>query len=126
VELGRRGEDVASRWLEGRGWTILARNQRQGPRELDLIAARECVLAFVEVKTRTNDSFGHPFDAITPRKQLEVRRAARAWMASEAGRSWMRTRNRSGCPELELRFDAVAVRFFRDGSSDLEHLADAW
>jgi putative endonuclease len=126
VELGQRGEEVASRWLEGRGWTIVARNQREGARELDLIAARGCVLAFVEVKSRTGDLYGHPFEAITSRKQREVRRAARSWLASEAGRGWTRVRRDSGCRELEFRFDAVAVRFYRDGRVDLEHLADAW
>ena len=47
---GRAAEEVACLWLEAEGWTIVARNWRRGPGELDIIAARADELAFVEVK----------------------------------------------------------------------------
>jgi putative endonuclease len=48
---GRAGEELAARLLASEGWTILARNFRAGPGEIDIVAARGEVLAFVEVKT---------------------------------------------------------------------------
>ncbi|MCH7992121.1 MAG: YraN family protein, partial [Gemmatimonadetes bacterium] len=52
-ELGAWGERLAGARLERRGWTILERNYRLGRREVDLIARKEGILAFVEVKTRS-------------------------------------------------------------------------
>jgi putative endonuclease len=47
---GREAEEVASLWLEASGWTIVVRNWRRGPGELDIVAAKAGELAFVEVK----------------------------------------------------------------------------
>ena len=67
---GRSGEELAARFLEARGWTILERNLRSGRREVDLVARKDSVVAFVEVKCRRGRRFGHPLDAITAAKQL--------------------------------------------------------
>ncbi len=116
-ERGRRGEALAVEYLQRRGWTILARNWRDGPRELDVVAAREGVLAFVEVKGRAASSLASPFEAITPRKRREIERAARAWLAGRATEA---------TPFRVVRFDAVAVVFRREGAVAVEHLEDAW
>lgn len=50
--LGRRGEDAAAAWLERRGWTVLDRRVRTKAGEVDLVARREGLVAFVEVKVR--------------------------------------------------------------------------
>ncbi len=50
--FGRRGEDAAAAWLERRGWTVLARRVKTKAGEIDLIARRDRLVAFVEVKTR--------------------------------------------------------------------------
>ena len=50
--FGRRGEDAAAAWLERRGWTVLARRVKTKAGEVDLIARRERLVAFVEVKVR--------------------------------------------------------------------------
>ncbi|MBI4540473.1 MAG: YraN family protein [Gemmatimonadetes bacterium] len=113
-ELGRRGEEVAARYLEARGWTILERNARFGHKEIDLIARREGVIAFVEVKTRAGTQFGHPLEAITQRKRREIRTVAAAWLR----------RARPGA--ATLRFDAVSVVFRGAEPALLEHVEDAW
>jgi putative endonuclease len=84
-ELGRRGEEIAAQILETRGWTIVARNYRLGHREIDLIIKKHRTIAFVEVKTRVRADHGHPLTAITPAKQREIARVARAWIARLAG-----------------------------------------
>lgn len=113
-DRGRWGEEIAALHLQDRGWRILARNQRVGHKELDLVARRGALLAFVEVKTRSGPGFGHPLEAITRRKRREVVAAARGWL---------REHPQPGC---RLRFDAVAV-FLEDGRpARVEHVAGAW
>jgi putative endonuclease len=113
---GRAGEACAARHLEARGWTILARNWRDGPRELDLVARRGEVLAFVEVKTRGPDGWGHPLESLTRRKRSEVERAAKAWLGATSPPPGTST----------IRFDAIIVWTGGSGAPSVEHLPDAW
>ncbi len=119
---GREGEALAARYLEARGWRVLDRNWRDGPRELDLVAQRDGVLAFVEVKTRGEGSWGHPLDALTRRKRREVERAARAWLRREPEIP----RAAGVGPPVQIRFDAVVVRLEATGEPGVLHVPDAW
>src|SRR4051812_48164000 len=82
-KLGEKGELIAERWLQSRGWTVLARRFRSGHRDIDLVVARPCaegrMVAFVEVKTRMSAEYGGPLGAVNWRKQRELGRAARDW-----------------------------------------------
>lgn len=114
---GDRGEALAASYLEERGWRIVARNWRPsgvGLRgEIDLVAARPGVLAFVEVKSRSTDAFGGPLVAVTARKQARIRRLATAFLREHRLRA------------AQLRFDVVAVRF--DGPEPVvEHVEAAF
>lgn len=113
-EFGARGEDLAARYLERLGYTILTRNFRFGHREIDLVVGRGDLVAFVEVKSRSGDAFGHPFEAITAHKRREVERVARSWQ------------HRFGRPGTQYRFDAVAIRSRRGAAPLIEHIPDAW
>ena len=99
--MGAAGEDAALGWYADRGYQLLARNWRCASGEVDLIASRGDVLVFCEVKTRTDDTFGEPFEAVTLAKQARIRRAAAAWLRSES-----RPRRAWG----EMRFDVASVR----------------
>ncbi len=70
--LGRWGERTASSVLERCGWRILARNYCFGRREIDLVMRRGNLVAFVEVKTRAGEGYGHPEEAVTRLKQREI------------------------------------------------------
>ena len=74
----RRGEDIAHRFLEKKGYMVVARNYRTpaGGNEVDLIAWQKEHLVFVEVKTRRADSPSAPERAVTPEKQRRIVRAA--------------------------------------------------
>jgi len=113
-KLGRAGENLAARHLERRGWRIVERNVRFGHREIDLIAAKGDVIAFVEVKARASAEFGHPLAAITHRKRQEIRTVASEWLR----------RARPGA--VTLRFDAVSVLFRENKPPLIEHVEDAW
>ena len=110
---GRAGESAAAAYLEGRGWRVLERNWRFYHKEVDLVVERDGVVAFVEVKTRSADGWGHPLEAITAGKRRELRLAALGWIAANGG------------PYRTFRFDAIVVLRDRNGTR-LEHVEDAW
>jgi putative endonuclease len=112
--LGDRGEELAARHLQAKGWVILGRNFRMGRKEIDLVARRGEVVAFVEVKTRSGLGYGHPLEAITWKKRREIQQVAAAWI------------DRFGRPDDTYRFDAVAVVVHAGGPPAFEHVEDAW
>lgn len=81
-DLGRRGEQLAAEHLAAIGWTILERNWRCSLGELDIVADDGGTVVVVEVKTRSGLGYGHPLDAVTPRKLARLRRLAGAWCAA--------------------------------------------
>jgi len=96
--LGRFGEDRAAEWLEEHGFRLVERNWRCARGEVDIIAWHSCTLVFIEVKTRSGISTGHPFEAITASKMSRLRRLVPAWFDDH--------------PEVSaraVRIDAVAV-----------------
>ena len=112
--LGDRGEGLAAEHLVRAGWVIADRNFRLGHSEIDLVARRGEVVAFVEVKTRSGLGYGHPLETITLRKRREIQRVAGAWVA------------RHGRPGDLYRFDAIAILAGSGGVAELEHVENAW
>lgn len=73
-EIGKIGEDLATKYLENLGYTIIERNFMANQGEIDIVArdnAKE-ELVFVEVKTRTNTLYGKPIDSVTEPKQKHL------------------------------------------------------
>jgi len=68
LETGKEGEEMAAAWLLEQGFTILHRNWKHSYFELDVIAEKEDILHFIEVKTRTTDTYGHPEEGVTAKK----------------------------------------------------------
>jgi len=99
--LGRRGEDIAQRFLQRSGMIIVDRNYRMasGAGEVDLVGWDSDTLVFVEVKSRKTDEYGAPDRAIGLQKQASLTRAAREY-ARHAEVRWDR-----------VRFDVVNVVF---------------
>ena len=108
--LGRRGEEIAARYLASRGLAIVERNWRCPQGEIDLIARDGGELVFVEVKTRSSVAFGHPLESITPAKLARLRRLAAAWCDAHPG------------AHETIRIDAIAVIAPRVGDVEIEHL----
>ena len=79
--LGEFGEKVAIDFLEENAYLICERNFRMGRYgEIDIIAEKEGVLTFIEVKTRTNKIYGRPSEAVTLAKQNKIRRVAEYYL----------------------------------------------
>jgi putative endonuclease len=106
---GRRAEASAALWLQLKGYRILDRRARTPHGEIDLIALRGNILAFVEVKARARREAA--VEAVTPELRSRVERAAQMW----AGR-------RRGMELRNWRFDVVAIVPGRLP----HHLRDAW
>jgi len=114
-EIGRAGEDLAALYLADRGWVIVERNvrfSREG--ELDIVASRGGVLAFVEVKTRRSRAFGIPAEAVTYAKQRRIRGLAQRYLADRKPRAHA------------VRFDVIEVEADARGAFLLRHLEDAF
>ena len=106
---GRRGESLARLALRLAGYRILAQGHRTAPGEIDIIARRGKILAFVEVKSRAD--FGLAADALLARQRRRIARAAAGYLATR--------------PELQscrCRFDVMLVAPWRWP----RHIADAW
>ena len=113
ASFGSLGERIAALYLQLAGCTILERNYRFEHVEIDLIVRDGDCLAFVEVKTRGNSSFGGALDAVRSGKMRNVRRAARGYLLSAP----------AGFRPREYRFDLIALDCdFRRGTMALEHL----
>jgi len=79
-DTGKRGEALAACWLIMQGYQILHHNWRVGRYEIDLIARRNGVLHFVEVKTGTGTGFGYPEDRINKRKWKTFQRCGEQYL----------------------------------------------
>jgi len=110
---GVEGERIAKTFLQLRGWTILEHRFRLGRWEVDLIARRRGVIAFVEVKTRSSHQLGSPVDAVTWAKKREVARVARGWV------------DRFGGPAWTYRFDVIGVTMTAEGPL-VQHVESAF
>jgi putative endonuclease len=115
--LGRgvQGEKLAARFLRGRGYKILYRNfKARGGGEIDVVCRDGDTLVFVEVKTRRNDEFGRPIEAVGRQKQMRV---------SKGGLAWLRLLDN---PDVSFRFDVVEVLLPEHGEPCLELIQDAF
>jgi putative endonuclease len=96
--LGNQGEGHARRYLEGRGYTLLAANWHCAAGELDLVMRDGDEVVFVEVKTRRGEQAGRAEDAISPAQQRRLL-AAGEWFLAE----------RPDLDDLIWRIDLVAI-----------------
>ncbi|GAB3507154.1 YraN family protein [Spirosoma knui] len=111
-ETGKQGEDHAVRYLQDNGYEIVARNYRHQHAEIDLIAKKGKLLVFVEVKTRTNLSFGNPEEFVSYTKAKLVMRAAEHYVFAH---NWL----------FDLRFDIIAITM-RNNEFRVKHIEDAF
>jgi putative endonuclease len=123
LRTGRLAEARAAEHLRSLGYEILARNARTKYGELDVVALDRPALVFVEVKAaRAGNKVGpeRPVLWVTPRKQLQVRRLAAAWLAER--------RESGSTPRYaEIRFDAIGVLLDRDDVVlEVEHIVAAF
>lgn len=80
VERGQKAEKIVAAYLERYGCTIIARNWRTRMCEIDIVAEREGIIYFCEVKYRTHNKQGSGIEYITTKKLAQMRFAAESWV----------------------------------------------
>ena len=111
-DLGKKGEQTACDFLKEKNWEILEKNWRTGRAEVDIIAKDRHVLVFVEVKTRTNDVFEKPEEAVSTKKRRLMIRAAIDYM--------YKTKH-----DGAIRFDIIGI-ILKNERHFIEHISDAF
>lgn len=111
-ETGKKGEEAACKLLSEKGFRILHKNWRVGKLELDIVAAKENLLVFVEVKTRDKLDYGNPWDAVSNAKIRKIVDAADLYIQKYDY-------------DMEVRFDVMSV--LKKGDDYFpEHIEDAF
>jgi putative endonuclease len=111
--LGRRGEQLAARFLQRAGLRIIERRFRLRCGEIDLIALDRELVVFVEVKTRRGRGYGTPAESVTPTKQRKISRVALIFLS------------RRGWHERPCRFDVVEI-VAAGKTPEIRHIPDAF
>lgn len=111
-ELGKKGEELATEYLQQNGYKILDTNWTFQKAEIDIIATKENILTIVEVKTRSSLEFGLPQDFVNPKKIQLLVKAVNAYIDDRK-------------IDFEVRFDIVAIHKNKE-SFVIEHLIDAF
>lgn len=114
LDLGKLGEAQAVARLKNEGYRVLARNYRNTFGEIDIIAQDGKWLCFIEVRTRTKDWHGHPFESISAVKQKKIIRAARGYLSEQ------------NTEDVDARFDVVAVIPDEAGGFTVELIKNAF
>ena len=115
LRLGKRGENLACQFLRRNGYKILYRNFRgRTGGEIDVVCRERDTLVFVEVKTRTGEDFGRPFEAIDRNQRKRI---------SRGGLAWLRLLDD---PDILFRFDVVEVIIAEGAEPRLELIRNAF
>jgi len=105
--LGQSGEKKAEKYLISQGYDVLEKNFRCKFGEIDLIAQKDGVLVFVEVKTRSGSGYGMGFESVTKKKQEKLLLTAQTYMA--------------GRKPLQARFDVISI-----DKGEITHIKNAF
>jgi putative endonuclease len=110
--LGPEGEDVAVQHLKTKGYRIIYRNYKTPIGEADIVAANKDITVFIEVKTRSSERFGEPFEAVNHRKREKLKKIALFYQKHEDNRA-------------AIRFDVISIKR-KNGNYIIEHIEEAF
>jgi putative endonuclease len=113
--LGRRGEAEAEKHLRGLGYRIVGRRERVLRGDIDLVALDGRTVVFVEVRSRSDTTHGHPAETVGTRKQRRIAELATAYI------------RRHRLEDCQVRIDVVTVTFGPPGERPVvEHFQNAF
>jgi putative endonuclease len=107
---GKKGEDLASKYLENKGYKIIERNFRKGYGEIDIIATHRNTLIFVEVKTRSTSLFGGAIEAITYQKLQKLIKTCEFYKMTHYN-----------LPDT-MRIDAILIDLIKNAIKSIQHV----
>ena len=111
-DFGKYGEAIALSFLKKKGYGILHTNWRYSRAEVDIIAKKNDVIVFIEVKSRSSQDFGAPEESVSFQKQSLLTKAANAYLEEYN-------------LDLEVRFDIITVLKQSDNYT-INHIEDAF
>ena len=112
-EFGKAGEQMAVEWLAVQGFQVISRNWKFARYELDIIASRDDILHFIEVKSRHDDFFGKPEDWVSWKKGKHMLTAGVAFQ--EKYPAW-----------AQIQYDILAILLTPDGKRDIFFIEDVY
>jgi len=111
-EKGRLGETIAADYLMKNGYRIIEKNYRTKLGEIDLIAEKDNILVFIEVKSRSNTNFGFPYEAVNRKKINRIIKASLVYLKQK------------GYENYQIRYDIIEIFLSRDGK--INHIKNAF
>lgn len=111
--IGQQGENLALNYLENKGYKIIERNYRYGRGEIDIIAEKDQMLIFIEVKTKKFGDFGDPIYWITRKKQRQIGTVAKGYLFER------------NITDRDCRFDVITLTW-EEGAWKIDHIEDAF
>jgi putative endonuclease len=112
-DFGKKGESLAAAWLLERGYALLHQNWKHSRFEIDIIAKKENILHFIEVKARRSNRFGFPEESVDKKKMQNLMNAAEAFQFRFP--EWKR-----------IQYDVLSVNVNPDGSIEFFFIEDVY
>jgi putative endonuclease len=112
-EFGKAGEQMAAEWLEQHGFHLISRNWKFARYEVDIIASRDEILHFIEVKSRHDDLFGNPEDWVDRRKGRHLLTVGEAFQDKYP--VWK-----------QVQYDILSILLTPDGKRDFFFIEDVY
>lgn len=113
--IGKIGEEAASKYLEAKGYRIRERNYRTYFGEIDIIGEYRGSIIFVEVKTRCSDRFGYPEEAVNSIKQKKIIKNSLNYLA------------RYHLWQINSRFDVILISISNNKTiKEIKHIKNAF
>lgn len=113
ILIGKTGEELATEWLQSKGFLILHRNWRFEHLEIDVVAFKEGWLHFIEVKTRNNLRYGLPEEGVTKTKIKNLMRAGAAYQFRNPG-------------STKIQYDIVSVLMLKGKKPEILFIEDIY
>ena len=112
--FGKKGEDIAVKFLKRMGYKIIETNYNTKFGEIDIIAKIKGTLSFIEVKTRKNENFGLAKEAVNFKKQEKIRRTGMVYI-----------KNKNISDDIGISFDIIAIQY-ENGKPNIELIENAF
>lgn len=112
-ETGKLGEALAAVYFTEKGYRILHQNWQHQKLEVDIIAEKDRILHFIEVKTKRTNNFGYPEDQVSKQKLRNLIEAAEEYLFTDP--KWKK-----------IRFDILAITLQTDGEAEYFLIEDVY
>lgn len=112
ISKGRYGESLAREYIINKGYKVLEVNYTTKLGEVDIIALDKNIIAFIEVKTRTNKNFGYAYEAVNFRKQKKIINTSNVYMKHK------------NIKDIQIRYDIIEV--YLERQIDINHIENAF